>query len=377
VRWLVAAESRSVVGEQFSKSAAMQLGMIGLGRMGGNMVRRLLAGGHECAVYAPEPAAVQALAAAGAVGCLSLAELVERLAAPRVVWIMIPAGAVDGVIAQLTPLLETGDTIVDGGNSHYVEDIRRARALGAGGLHYVDVGVSGGVWGLENGYCQMIGGERTVFDHLEPVFATLAPGGTRAGAVLPGGEAASDAAAVHAKSLATAAAGYLYCGASGAGHFVKMVHNGIEYGLMAAYAEGLSLLRNADVGLAARATDAETAPLESPEHFTYEFDLAAVAEVWRHGSVIRSWLLDLIGGALARDPELERFGTSVADSGEGRWTVQAAIAAGVPTPVLATALFARFSSRGGDDFANRTLSALRFEFGGHTAPPRADAHKDD
>jgi 6-phosphogluconate dehydrogenase len=376
VRWLVAAESRSVVGEQFSKSAAMQLGMIGLGRMGGNMVRRLLAGGHECAVYAPEPAAVQALAAAGAVGCLSLAELVERLAAPRVVWIMIPAGAVDGVIAQLTPLLETGDTIVDGGNSHYVEDIRRARALGAGGLHYVDVGVSGGVWGLENGYCQMIGGERTVFDHLEPVFATLAPGGTRAGATLPGGEAGSDAAAVHAKSLATAAAGYLYCGASGAGHFVKMVHNGIEYGLMAAYAEGLSLLRNADVGLAARATDAETAPLESPEHFTYEFDLAAVAEVWRHGSVIRSWLLDLIGGALARDPELERFGTSVADSGEGRWTVQAAIAAGVPTPVLATALFARFSSRGGDDFANRTLSALRFEFGGHTAPPRADAHKD-
>jgi 6-phosphogluconate dehydrogenase len=354
----------------------MQLGMIGLGRMGGNMVRRLLKGGHDCAVYAPELAAVQDLAAAGAAGSASLAELVESLAAPRVVWIMIPAGAVDGVIAQLTPLLETGDTIVDGGNSHYVDDIRRARDLGAAGLHYVDVGVSGGIRGLENGYCQMIGGESAVYERLEPLFATLAPAGIRSGVSLPGAHPGSTAEAVRPKAHATAAAGYLYCGASGAGHFVKMVHNGIEYGLMAAYAEGLNLLRNADVGLAGRKVDAETSPLKSPEHFAYELDLAAIAEVWRHGSVIRSWLLDLIGVALARDPELACFDTNVPDSGEGRWTVQAAIEAGVPTPVLATALLARFTSRGADDFANRALSALRFEFGGHGAPQGASARKD-
>jgi 6-phosphogluconate dehydrogenase len=290
---------------------------------------------------------------------------------------MIPAGAVDGVVAELAALLTAGDTIVDGGNSHYVDDIRRARELAAAGLHYVDVGVSGGIFGLENGYCQMVGGERAAFDRLEPLFATLAPGATRAGAPLPGGAAAAagsgagSARAEHAKALTTAASGYLYCGATGAGHFVKMVHNGIEYGLMAAYAEGLNLLRNAGVGLEGRRVDAETSPLKVPEHFTYDFDLAAVVEVWRHGSVIRSWLLDLLGEALARDPQLENFGTSVADSGEGRWTVQAAIEAGVPTPVLATALFARFSSRARDDFANRALSALRFEFGGHAAPSGA------
>jgi 6-phosphogluconate dehydrogenase len=322
----------------------MQIGMIGLGRMGGNMVRRLLAGGHQCVVSASSLAPQQEFAALGAVPSDSLADFVARLARPRVVWIMIPAGAVDAVIAELAPLLASGDVIIDGGNSHYVDDIRRARDLAAAGIHYLDIGVSGGVHGLDNGYCQMIGGERDVVARLVPLFVSLAP--------------AQSGSAGEVR-------GYLHCGPSGAGHFVKMVHNGIEYGLMAAYAEGFNLLRHAGIGLEDRRVDAETSPLKSPEHFAFELDVAAIAELWRHGSVIRSWLLDLTAAALRRDPSLESFGTAVADSGEGRWTVQAAIEAGVPVPSLATALFARFGSRGGEDFANRVLAAMRFEFGGH------------
>jgi 6-phosphogluconate dehydrogenase len=325
----------------------MQLGLIGLGRMGGNMARRWLAGGHECVVYARAKPAVDELAAAGAVGAESVVDLVAKLEPPRTVWIMIPAAAVDGVIATLAGALAPGDAIVDGGNSHYVDDVRRAKELAPRGIDYVDVGVSGGVWGLANGYCQMIGGEPRVFARLEPLFATLAPGGERE----PG--------------RGTAPLGYLHCGPSGAGHFVKMVHNGIEYGLMAAYAEGFNLLKHANVGLREHHADAETSPLASPEHFGYELDLDAIAEVWRHGSVVRSWLLDLAASALNKEPSLEAFAGRVADSGEGRWTVRAAIEAGVPVPVLATALFARFASRDADDFANRLLSAMRLEFGGH------------
>jgi 6-phosphogluconate dehydrogenase len=334
----------------------MQIGMVGLGRMGGNMARRLLAAKHECVVYARDRDAVGALVAEGAVGTASLAELVAALKKPRAVWLMIPAAAVDAAIRELTNLLEPGDIVVDGGNSHYVEDIRRHAELGAKRIRYIDVGVSGGIWGLENGYCQMIGGELATVAHLAPVFAALSPGTPN-----------SPPSPEDLRTGATARDGYLYCGPSGAGHFVKMIHNGIEYGLMAAYAEGFNLLAQANVGRAKPTVDAETAPLNSPEHFAYELDLAAIAEVWRHGSVIRSWLLDLIDRALERDPSLAAFGGGVADSGEGRWTVNAAVEAGVPVPVLATALFARFGSRSGDDFANRVLSAMRFEFGGHRA----------
>jgi 6-phosphogluconate dehydrogenase len=329
---------------------AMQLGMIGLGRMGGNMAKRLLAAGHDCVVHDRHPENVTPLTKLGARSAKSLAALVQMLEAPRAVWLMIPAAGVDAAVDALAPELSPGDVIVDGGNSHYVDDQRRAAALRGRAVDYVDVGVSGGVWGLDSGYCLMIGGDRASFERLRPIFAALSPGG---------------AAGAASSAAGSAPFGYLYCGAVGAGHFVKMVHNGIEYGLMAAYAEGFNLLRHANAGLAGRRIDAETAPLKHPEHFSYELDLAAIAEVWRHGSVVRSWLLDLIGRALEREPGLESFAGQVADSGEGRWTVQAAVEAGVPAPVLATSLFARFTSRGADDFANRVLSALRYEFGGH------------
>jgi 6-phosphogluconate dehydrogenase len=335
----------------------MQLGLIGLGRMGGSMAKRWLAAGHDCVVFASDTAAVERLAAAGATGAASVADLAGKLKTPRAVWIMIPAAAVDEVVEQLADSLEAGDVIIDGGNSHYVDDLRRAKLLAARGLHYVDVGVSGGVWGLENGYCQMIGGETPIVERLEPLFAALAPGAAQPG---------------QAAGQGTAALGYLHCGPNGAGHFVKMVHNGVEYGLMAAYAEGFNVLKHAGVGLAGRQVDAETSPLSSPEHFGYELDLDAIAELWRHGSVVRSWLLDLAADALKKDPHLERFAGRVSDSGEGRWTVSAAIEAGVPTPVLATALFARFASRGEAEFASRLLSAMRLEFGGHEERP-ADA----
>jgi 6-phosphogluconate dehydrogenase len=326
--------------------------------MGANMARRWLAAGHECVGYARNPADVEVLSREGLVPARSLAELAARLEPPRAVWIMIPAAAVDGVIEELVPLLAAGDTIIDGGNSHFVDDVRRVRALGEHGMHYLDVGVSGGVFGLENGYCLMIGGHAATAARLTPLFAALAPG---AAAVLP-------------QTGATASLGYLYCGPSGAGHFVKMVHNGIEYGLMAAYAEGFNLLRSANAGEKTAAVDAETAPLTAQgAHMSYDFDLAAIAELWRHGSVVRSWLLDLVATALERDPSLDGLMGEVSDSGEGRWTVNAAVDAGVPVPVLATALFARFSSRHHDDFANRLLSALRREFGGHVERPAAAA----
>jgi 6-phosphogluconate dehydrogenase len=336
----------------------LKLGLVGLGRMGANMARRWLAAGHECVGYARHPADAEALRAEGLVPARSLAELASLLEPPRAVWIMIPAAAVDGVIAELAPRLAAGDTVIDGGNSHFVDDVRRAQALGAHGLHYLDVGVSGGVFGLENGYCLMIGGDPAAAARLAPLFAALAPG---AAAALP-------------QTAATAALGYLHCGPSGAGHFVKMVHNGIEYGLMAAYAEGFNLLRSANAGEKPAAVDAETAPRTAQgAHLAYDFDLAAIAELWRHGSVVRSWLLDLTATALARDPSLDGMIGEVSDSGEGRWTINAAVDAGVPVPVLATALFARFSSRHHDDFANRLLSALRREFGGHIERPAAAA----
>jgi 6-phosphogluconate dehydrogenase len=323
--------------------------------MGGNMALRWLEAGHECVVYAREPSAVAALAGAGAQPSSSLGDLAAKLRAPRVVWIMIPAAAVDGVIDALAPSLAAGDTLIDGGNSHYVDDVRRARTLAERGIHYVDVGVSGGIFGREHGYCQMIGGEAETVARLDALFAALAPG------------AREQAAA------STAPRGYLHCGPSGAGHFVKMVHNGIEYGLMASYAEGFNLLRHAGVGLAPKRVDAETAPRTvQGTHLTYELDVAAIAELWRHGSVVRSWLLDLAAQALDLNPRLDGFRGAVADSGEGRWTVDAAVEAGVPVPVLATALFARFASRGEDDFANKLLSAMRLQFGGHVergAPP--------
>jgi 6-phosphogluconate dehydrogenase len=329
----------------------MQIAMIGIGRMGGNMARRLLAKGHECVVLARPEDSVDALRTAGAVVTTTLPDLVAKLRKPRAIWIMIPAAAVDGVIGELAGLVAPGDVLIDGGNSHYADDLRRAAELRARGVHYVDVGTSGGIWGLENGYCQMVGGETEVVARLAPIFASLAPGG-------------ADAAAVAASS-ATAPDGWLHCGSHGAGHFVKMVHNGIEYGLMAAYAEGLNVLRHANVGTARHAVDAETTPLRAPEHFSYDFDVAAIAEVWRHGSVVRSWLLDLAAAALGRDRDLGGFRGEVSDSGEGRWTIDAAVASGVPVPVLASALFSRFASRGEDGFANRVLSAMRFEFGGH------------
>ena len=340
----------------------MQLGMIGLGRMGANMVRRLTTDGHQCVIYDRSPAAVEALTDAltdNIVGATTLAAFVSALSPPRAVWLMVPAAVVDAAIADLEPLLAPGDVIIDGGNSHYQDDIDRAARLAAKGLHYVDCGTSGGVWGLERGYCLMIGGEAAVVQRLDPIFATLAPG---AGQIPRTGSA---------PRAGTAEQGYLHCGPSGAGHFVKMVHNGIEYGLMAAYAEGFNVLKHANVGNRDHAADAETTPLRDPRYYQYDFDLPAIAELWRRGSVVASWLLDLTAVALDRNPTLDTFGGRVADSGEGRWTINAAIDEGVPVSVLAAALFARFSSRGQDDFANRLLSAMRFEFGGH-AEKKAD-----
>ena len=332
----------------------MQLGMIGLGRMGANMVRRLLKGAHTCVVHDRSADAVRALAGEGATGAATLADFVAALAAPRAVWLMVPAAAVDAAIDELAPLLAKGDAIIDGGNSYYVDDICRAKMLAARGIDYLDVGTSGGVWGLERGYCMMIGGPQATVRRLDPVFATLAPG-MGSIARTPGRAAAGG----------TSESGYLHCGESGAGHFVKMVHNGIEYGLMAAYAEGLSILKGANIGATAHAQDAETTPLRDPEHYRYALDLPAIAEVWRRGSVISSWLLDLTAAALAGDPALGKFAGRVSDSGEGRWTIKAAIDEAVPAPVLTTALYARFASRGEADFQNRVLSAMRFGFGGH------------
>jgi 6-phosphogluconate dehydrogenase len=332
----------------------MQLGMIGLGRMGLNLVRRLRRAGHTCVVYDAQPESVAALVREGATGAGSLEDLAAKLTPPRAVWLMVPAAAVDGELAALTPYLAAGDTVIDGGNSHYHDDIRRARELGARSLHYLDVGTSGGVWGLERGYCLMIGGEEAVVRRLDPIFRTLAPG-VAAAVRTPGREGAAG----------PAEQGYLHCGPSGAGHFVKMVHNGIEYGLMAAYAEGLNILRHADAGLRARQADAETTPLRQPELYQYTLDLPAVAEVWRRGSVIASWLLDLTAAALQASPDLAGFSGTVSDSGEGRWTLDAAIDESVPAPVLSAALFDRFRSRGEGLFADRLLSALRYQFGGH------------
>ena len=336
----------------------MQLGMIGLGRMGANMVRRLLKGGHQCVVYDIHPSAVQELVKIGAVGATSLDDFVAKLSKPRAVWLMVPAGAVDQSIAEFEGRLERGDILIDGGNSYYVDDLRRAEQLHKKGLHYVDVGTSGGVWGLERGYCQMIGGEDAIVKRLDPIFATLAPG-VDAAPRLP----------ERAKLGGTSEHGYLHCGPNGAGHFVKMVHNGIEYGIMAAYAEGLSVLRHANIGKQAGAIDAETTPLRHPEDYQYDLCLPDIAEVWRRGSVIASWLLDLTAAALAGDAALSKFSGRVSDSGEGRWTIKAAIDEAVPAPVLTTALYERFSSRGEADFADKLLSAMRFGFGGHLEKP--------
>src|SRR6266404_2086868 len=336
----------------------MQLGMVGLGRMGANMVRRLLKGGHECVVFDMSPAAVTELAKENAVGAASLADLVKKLVKPRAVWLMVPAAVVDKTIADVLPALEAGDILIDGGNSYYIDDIRRAKELALKGIHYVDVGTSGGVWGLDRGYCMMIGGEQKVIKHLDPIFATLAPG---AGDIprTPGRE----------KAGGTAEQGYLHCGPNGAGHFVKMVHNGIEYGIMAAYAEGLGVLRSANVGKQKHEIDAETTPLRDPEHYQYDLNLPDITELWRRGSVIASWLLDLTASALAKDNALSGFAGRVSDSGEGRWTIKAAIDEAVPAHVLTAALYERFSSRGEADFANRVLSAMRYEFGGHIEKP--------
>ena len=333
----------------------MQIGMIGLGRMGANMVRRLLKAGHQCVVFDMSPKAVEDLAKEKATPSSSLEDMVKKLQKPRAVWMMVPAGVVDKTIAGLLPLLEKDDILIDGGNSYYVDDIRRAKQLAEKGLHYVDVGTSGGVWGLERGYCQMIGGEAAVVKHLDPVFATLAPEMASMPRT-PGREKLQGGTAEH---------GYLHCGPSGAGHFVKMVHNGIEYGLMAAYAEGLNILRGANAGKQTHAVDAETTPLRDPEHYQYDINLAEVTELWRRGSVIGSWLLDLTAQVFLKDPELKAFAGRVSDSGEGRWTIHAAIDEGVPTPVLTAALYERFSSRGEGDFANKILSAQRWAFGGH------------
>lgn len=332
----------------------MQIGMIGLGRMGANMVRRLLRAGHACVVHDRTADAVRGLAAEGAIGTHSLDEFVSKLDSPRCIWLMVPAASVDDTITQLLPHLKAGDIVIDGGNSHYIDDIRRANALRSRSIAYVDVGTSGGIWGLERGYCLMIGGERNAVGHLDAIFRALAPGRGSIAAT-PG----------RSPTSGTTEEGYLHCGAAGAGHFVKMVHNGIEYGLMAAYAEGFNILRHAGIGAATHAVDAETTPLKNPEHFQYDFPLEDIAELWRRGSVVTSWLLDLTASALAKQPTLENFSGHVSDSGEGRWTAMAAIEEGVPTPVLSAALFQRFSSRGEDDFANKLLSALRFEFGGH------------
>jgi 6-phosphogluconate dehydrogenase len=332
----------------------MQLGMIGLGRMGANMVRRLQKNGHQCVVYDRTPATVQQLAGEGATGATSLDDLVQKLQKPRAIWLMVPAAVVDASIKDLLPKLESGDILIDGGNSYYIDDIRRAKELKPNGIHYVDVGTSGGVWGLERGYCQMIGGENEVVNHLDPIFKTLAPGRSDIPRT-PGRE----------KAVGTAEEGYLHCGPNGAGHFVKMVHNGIEYGLMAAYAEGFNILKHANVGKHTRETDAETTPLRDPEHYQYDFNLADVAEVWRRGSVVASWLLDLTAISFLEQPTLERYSGRVSDSGEGRWTILAAIESTTPAPVLSASLYQRFTSRGEDDFAGKILSAMRFQFGGH------------
>ncbi len=336
----------------------MQLGMIGLGRMGANMVRRLLKGGHDCVVYDRSADAVAGLVKEKATGAASLAEFVKKLKTPRAVWLMVPAAVVDDTLAELIPLLAAGDIVIDGGNSYYIDDIRRSQALAEKGIHYLDVGTSGGVWGLERGYCMMIGGDNAAVKSLDPIFAQLAPGiGTIART--PGREAADG----------TAELGYLHCGPSGAGHFVKMVHNGIEYGLMAAYAEGLGILRAANVGKHASEVDAETTPLRDPQHYQYDLNLPDITEVWRRGSVIASWLLDLTAAALQQDPPLAKFAGRVSDSGEGRWTIKAAIDEGQPAPVLTTALYERFSSRGEADFQAKVLSAMRYGFGGHLEKP--------
>jgi len=336
----------------------MQLGMIGLGRMGANMTRRLLKGGHECVVFNRSPKPVEDLVKEHAIGAADLADLVKKLEKPRTVWLMVPAGAVEKTISELVPRLDAGDTLVDGGNSYYIDDIRRANDLTAKHIHYVDVGTSGGVWGLERGYCMMIGGELEVIQHLDGIFSTLAPGMGNI-ARTPGREQVGG----------TAEKGYLHCGPNGAGHFVKMVHNGIEYGIMAAYAEGLGVLRSANIGKTAGGTDAETTPLRDPNHYQYDLNLRDITEVWRRGSVIASWLLDLTATALLQDPALSKFAGRVSDSGEGRWTIKAAIDEAVPAPVLTTALYERFSSRGEADFINRILSAMRYEFGGHLEKP--------
>ena len=336
----------------------MQLGMVGLGRMGANMTRRLIRKGHECVVFDVSPKAVSELVQEKAVGSSSLAEMAKKLTKPRAVWLMVPAAIVDKSIAELAPSLEPGDILIDGGNSYYVDDIRRAQELAAKKIHYVDVGTSGGVWGLERGYCMMIGGEKEVVSHLDPIFSALAPG---VGNIprTPGRDTIGG----------TAEQGYLYCGPNGAGHFVKMVHNGIEYGIMAAYAEGLSVLHSANVGKQEHKIDAETTPLRDPEHYQYDLNLRDVTEVWRRGSVIASWLLDLTATALLQDPSLSKFAGRVSDSGEGRWTIKAAIDEAVPVPVLTASLYERFSSRGEADFANKILSAMRYGFGGHLEKP--------
>jgi 6-phosphogluconate dehydrogenase len=336
----------------------MQLGMVGLGRMGANMARRLIRKGHNCVVFDMSPKAVNELVTDNAVGATSLVDLVRKLETPRAIWLMVPAAVVDKTIADLLPHLEAGDILIDGGNSYYIDDIQRAKDLAAKRIHYVDVGTSGGVWGLERGYCMMIGGENEVVQHLDPIFSALAPG---IGDIprTPGRE----------KVDGTAEQGYLHCGPNGGGHFVKMVHNGIEYGIMAAYAEGLAVLRAANVGKRVDKIDAETTPLRDPEHYQYELNLRDITEVWRRGSVIASWLLDLTSAALLQDPALSKFAGRVSDSGEGRWTIKAAIDEAVPVPVLTASLYERFSSRGEADFANKILSAMRYEFGGHLEKP--------
>jgi 6-phosphogluconate dehydrogenase len=332
----------------------MEIGMVGLGRMGANMVRRLLKGGHQCVVFNRTQKAVDDLVRESATGSSSLADMAGKLEKPRCVWLMVPAAAVEQTIAELSPHLEPGDILIDGGNSYYIDDIRRSKSLAATGIRYVDVGTSGGVWGLERGYCMMIGGDADAVQHLDPIFTTLAPGIGNIDRT-PGRE----------KLEGTAENGYLHCGQSGAGHFVKMVHNGIEYGIMAAYAEGLNVLRGANAGKTERSVNAETTPLRDPEHYQFDMNLRDIAEVWRRGSVIASWLLDLTASALVADPNLSKFAGRVSDSGEGRWTIKAAIDEGVPVPVLSEALYERFSSRGEAEFQNRLLSAMRYEFGGH------------
>jgi len=338
---------------------AMQIGMMGLGRMGANMVKRLMQAGHECVVYDINPASVDALVKEGAIGTASMQDFVGKLAKPRAAWLMLPAAITNKIAGQVAELMEAGDIIIDGGNSHYRDAVDEAVRLAEKGIDFVDVGTSGGVWGLERGYCLMIGGSERAVRHLDPIFAALAPG--------------ADAGTVPDRAAGTAPFGYLHCGPSGAGHFVKMVHNGIEYGVMAAYAEGMNILKAADAGKRARSADAETSPLSEPQYYQFDLDLPAVAEVWRHGSVIGSWLLDLTAGALKADPALEQFGGRVSDSGEGRWTLKAAIDTGVPAPVLSAALFDRFASQGESLFADKMLSAMRYAFGGHLEKPKGKA----